>query len=46
MYLCFDHANEFIEEKMEINTDSADENKELLKNAMMFGMGLEIRSNK
>ena len=33
LYLLVDHANRYIEEKMEINTvdDTADENKELLK---------------
>ena len=41
LYLLVNHANGYIEEK-NVNKylifDSADENKELLKNAMMFGM--------
>ena len=41
LYLLVNHANGYIEEK-NVNKylifDSADENKELLKNTMMFGM--------
>ena len=44
-----DHANGYIEEK-EVNKyldfNSADENKELLKNTMMFLMELETKSKK
>ena len=44
-----DHVNGYIEEK-EVNKylvfDSADENKELLKNTMMFLMELETKSKK
>ena len=49
MYLRVDHANGYIEEK-EVNKyldfNSADENKELLKNTMMFLMELETKSKK
>ena len=48
-YLHADHVNGYIEEK-EVNKylvfDSADENKELLKNTMMFLMELETKSKK
>ena len=44
-----DHANGYIEEK-EVNKyldfNSADENKELLKNTMMFLMELDTKSKK
>ena len=49
LYLRVDHANGYIEEK-EVNKyldfNSADENKELLKNTMMFLMELETKSKK
>ena len=52
MYLIITHANGYIEEKV-VNeylvSDSTDENKELLKNIMMFMMflmELEIKSKK
>ena len=49
LYLRVDHVNGYIEEK-EVNKylvfDSADENKELLKNTMMFLMELETKSKK
>ena len=46
LYLRIDHANGYIEEKNGnkfLIFDSADENKEVLKNTMMFGM--ELRTN-
>ena len=49
LYLSIDHANGYIEEKNGIKYlifDSADENKELLKNTMMFGVELRIKSKK
>ena len=49
MNLLVDHANRYIEEKgvnKYLIFDSADENKELLKNIMMFGMELETKSKK
>ena len=49
LYLRVDHVNGYIEEK-EANKylvfDSTDENKELLKNTMMFLMELETKSKK
>ena len=49
LYLLVNHANGYIEEK-DVNKylifDSTDENKELLKNIMMFGMELETKSKK
>ena len=48
-YLRVDHANGYIEEKgvnKYVIFDSTDENKELLKNIMMFGMELETKSKK
>ena len=48
-YLRIDHANGYIEEKNEnkyLVFDSADENKELLKNRTMFGMELRTKSKK
>ena len=49
LYLWVDHVNGYIEEKR-VNKymvfDSTDENKELLKNTMMFLMELEIKSKK
>ena len=47
--LCIDHANGYIEEKnwnKYLIFDSTDENKELLKNTMMFGMELEIKDQR
>ena len=44
LYLRVNHANEYIEEKNEnkyLIFDSTDENKELLKNTMMFGVELK-----
>ena len=44
-----DHANGYIEEKngnKYLIFDSTDENKELLKKTMMFGMELKAKSNK
>ena len=44
-----DHANGYIEEKNGnkfLIFDSADENKEVLKNTMMLGMELRIKSKK
>ena len=44
LYLRVNHANEYIEEKNEnkyLIFDSTDENKELLKNKMMFGVELK-----
>ena len=47
LYLLINHANGYIEET-EVNKylifDYTDENKELLKNTMMFGMGLGTKS--
>ena len=43
------HANGYIEEKngnKYLIFDSADENKELLKNTMTFGMELKAKSKK
>ena len=49
LYLLVDHVNGYIEEKG-INKylifDSRDENKELLKNTIMFLMELETKSKK
>ena len=49
LYLLINHANGYIEEK-EVNKylifDSWDENKEFLKNTMMSGMELGIKSKK
>ena len=48
-YLSIDHANGYIEEKNGIKYlifDSVDENKELIKNTMMFGVELRIKSKK
>ena len=47
MYI--DHANGYIEEKngnKYLVFDSVDENKKLLKNAMMLGMELRTKSKK
>ena len=47
--LCIDHASGYIEEKGMnkcLVFDSTDENKELLKNIMMFLMELETKSKK
>ena len=47
LYLIIAHANESIEEKNEnkyLIFDSTDENKDLLKNAMVFGIGLKTKS--
>ena len=44
LYLLVNHANEYIEEKNEnkyLIFDSTNENKELLKNTMMFGVELK-----
>ena len=49
LYLLISHANGYIEEKgvnKYLVFDSVDENKELLKNTMMFLMELEIKSKK
>ena len=49
LYLRIDHANGYIEEKngnKYLVFDSVDENKELLKNTMMFGMELRTKSKK
>ena len=49
LYLLVNHANGYIEEKgvnKYLIFDSTDENKELLKNTMMFGMELKIKSRK
>ena len=49
MYLNIDHVNGYIDEKngnKYLIFDFTDENKELLKNKMMFRMELEIRSKK
>ena len=48
-YLFINHANGYIEEKgvnKYLISDSKDENKELLKNTMMFRMELETKSRK
>ena len=49
LYLRIDHANGYIEEKngnKYLVFDSVDENKMLLKNAMMLGMELRTKSKK
>ena len=49
LYLCIDHVNGYIKEKngnKYLVFDSVDENKELLKNTMMFGMELRTKSKK
>ena len=49
LFLIITHANGYIEEKNEnkyLIFDSTDENKELLKNSMMFGMELKTKSKK
>ena len=49
LFLIITHANGYIEEKNEnkyLIFGSADENKELLKNSMMFGMELKTKSKK
>ena len=49
LYLRIDHVNGYIEEKgvnKYLVFDSTDENKELLKNTMMFLMELETKSKK
>ena len=49
LYLLVNHANGSIEEKngnKYLIFDSADENKELLKNTMMFGMESKTKSKK
>ena len=49
LYLRINHANGYIEEKgvnKYLVFDSTDENKELLKNTMMFLMELETKSKK
>ena len=49
LYLRIDHANGYIEEKgvnKYLVFDSTDENKELLKNIMMFLLELVIKSKK
>ena len=49
LYLIANYANGYIEEKdanKYLIFDSADENKELLKNIMMFGMELGTKSRK
>ena len=49
LYLLINHANGYLEEKgvnKYLIFDSADENKELLKKIMMFGMELETKSKK
>ena len=51
LYLLIDHASGYIEGKNENGNkylifDSIDENKELLKNVMMFWMELETKSKK
>ena len=49
LYLRIDHANGYIEEKngnKYLIFDSDDENKELLKNRIMFWMELETKSKK
>ena len=47
LYLCINHASGYIEEKngnKYLIFDSADENKEVLKNTQMFGMKLKTKS--
>ena len=49
LYLHIDHASGYIEEKngnKYLISDYGDENKELLKNTMMFGMELRTKSKK
>ena len=49
LYLIVNHANGYIEEKgvnKYLIFDSTDENKELLKNTMMFGMESKTKSKK
>ena len=49
LYLRIDHANGYIEEKngnKYLVFDSVDENKKLLKNAVMLGMKLRTKSKK
>ena len=49
LYLLVNHANGYIEEKgvnKYLIFDSTDENKESLKNTMMFGMELKRKSKK
>ena len=49
LYLITNHANGYIEEKgvnKYLIFDSTDENKELLKNTMMFGMESKTKSKK
>ena len=49
LYLLINYGNEYIEEKgvnKYLIFHSADENKELLKNIMMFGMELGTKSKK
>ena len=49
LHLLVNHANGYIEEKngnKYLIFDSTDENKELLKKTMMFGMELKAKSNK
>ena len=49
LYLCINHASGYIEEKgvnKYLVFDSTDENKELLKNIMMFLMELGTKSKK
>ena len=49
LYLLINHSNGYIEEKgvnKYLIFDSIDENKELLKNTMMFLIELEIKSKK
>ena len=49
LYLRIDHANGYIEEKngnKYLIFDSVHENKELLKNTMMFGKELRTKSQK
>ena len=49
LYLRIDHASRYIEEKNGnkfLMFDSADENKDVLKKTMMFGMELRIKSKK
>ena len=49
LYLLINHANGYIEEKgvnKYLIFDSTDENKELLKNTMMFGMESKTKSKK
>ena len=46
LYLLINHANGYIEKKgvnKYLIFDSRDENKELLKNIMMFGMALDTK---